>query len=243
VAAPANPGTLYLIPAPLGTGNSGSRYLASLPQEVRLLRRFVVENAKSARRVLGQLATALPLQTLELQELNEHTPASQLAELLAPLLAGEDVGLLSDAGCPAIADPGALLVRLAHEHEVRVVPLIGPCSIVLALMACGLEGQRFAFGGYLPQKPPQREAAISEAEIRSGKFNETQVFIEAPYRNDALFNALLATCRASTLLSVATDLTLESEAIRTCSVGRWRETSLPAFNGRPSIFLLLAQPG
>lgn len=236
-------GTLFLIPAPLGAGEKASRYLASLPAEVRLLRHFVVENAKSARRSLATLGLALPLQALELHELNEHTPASRLKDLLAPLLAGDNVGLLSDAGCPAIADPGAMLVRLAHEHQVRVVPLVGPSSILLALMACGLEGQRFAFGGYLPQKPPQREAAIREAESRSGRKNETQIFIEAPYRNDALLKALLGTCRASTLLSVAADLTTEREEIRTLSVGQWREAGAPKLNDRPSIFLLLAQPG
>jgi 16S rRNA (cytidine1402-2'-O)-methyltransferase len=233
-------GRLFLIPAPLGPDAGSSRYLASLPADVARIRRFVVENARSARRVLAQVGTALPLQSLELKELNEHTPPSDLSGLLAPLLSGEDLGLLSEAGCPAVADPGALLVRLAHEQGVRVVPLIGPSSIMLALMASGLEGQRFTFGGYLPQKSPQREAAIRQAEERSASRNETQIFIEAPYRNDKLMKALLATCRAATLLCVASDLTLAAEQVQTRSIGNWRAGDLPPLDDRPSVFLLLA---
>ena len=238
----ARRGRLYLIPAPLGWGGESTGYLSSLPAEVRTLRHFVVESGKSARRVLAQLGTALPVQALDLKELNEHTRDSALDALLAPLLAGEDVGLLSDAGCPGVADPGASLVRRAHANNVRVVPLIGPSAILLGLMGSGLEGQRFAFGGYLPQKSPQREAAIREAEQRSGRNAETQIFIEAPYRNDALLKALLAACRAGTLLCVATDLSLRSEQIVTRSIEQWRTGSLPALNDRPSLFLLLATP-
>lgn len=233
-------GRLFLIPSPLGAQPQAAAYLACLPPEVRALTRFVVENAKSARQVLRQANLGAELQALELSELNEHTPESAIDALLAPLLAGKDVGLLSEAGCPAVADPGAQLVRRAHAHGVRVVPLPGPSSILLALMASGLEGQRFAFCGYLPQRSPEREEAIRQLEERARIRGETQIFIEAPYRNDRLLEALLAACAGGTLLCVATDLTLATEWIRTHAIAEWRAAERPALDGRPTTFLLLA---
>ncbi len=236
-------GRLYLVPSPLGVDGHCERYLSCLPPEVRALKRFVVENAKTARQVLRRAGLETALQSLELRELNEHTRESDIPRLLAPLMAGSDVGLLSEAGCPAVADPGAALVRHAHAQGVQVVPLVGPSSILLALMACGLEGQRFAFCGYLPQRSPQREAAIRALEERARRQRETQIFIEAPYRNDRLLDALLSACRADTLLCVAVDLTLATEWIHTGAVSQWREAVRPALAGRPATFLLLSLNG
>jgi 16S rRNA (cytidine1402-2'-O)-methyltransferase len=235
-----NPGRLYLIPSPLGSTAAGIGYLGCLPAEVRQLAHFVVENARSARRVLGGLGLTRPLQSLDIQELNEHTPAHRLDGLLVPLLAGEDVGLLSEAGCPAIADPGAQLVRRAHANGVRVLPLIGPSAILLALMASGLDGQRFAFCGYLPRRSAQREIAIRQAEERSRRLSQTQIFIETPYRNDALLAALLGTCAETTLLCIAADLTRQSEQIVMRSIAQWRASQPLTLDHRPTTFLLLA---
>ncbi|MBI5329777.1 MAG: SAM-dependent methyltransferase [Betaproteobacteria bacterium] len=234
--------TLYLIPCPLGLTPLDH----VLPEETRRiaagLATFVVENAKSARAFLKQVGTALPLQQLTLLELNEHTRANEMAALLAPLLAGEDVGVISEAGCPAIADPGAELARLAHQHGIRVRPLVGPSSILLALMGSGLVGQRFAFHGYLPAKPEERVQALRELEARSRREDAAQAFIETPYRNDALFDALVATCHENTLLTLACDLTLGSETLVTRRVSDWRK-SRPEIHRRPCVFLLQALGG
>jgi len=173
-------------------------------------------------------------------ELNEHTPAANVPRLLAPLREGRPLGLLSEAGCPAIADPGAALVEAAHAAGFRVVPLIGPSAITLALMASGLEGQRFAFCGYLPREARERARRIKELEQRSRREQETEIFIETPYRNDALLGALLDTCAPATRLCVAADLTLATESVRTQSVADWRR-SRATLGKRPAVFLLLAR--
>ena len=173
-------------------------------------------------------------------ELNEHTPPASVPRLLAPLREGRPLGLLSEAGCPAIADPGAALVEAAHAAGFRVVPLIGPSAITLALMASGLEGQRFAFCGYLPREARERARRIKELEQRSRREQETEIFIETPYRNDALLGALLDTCAPATRLCVAADLTLATESVRTHSVADWRR-SRATLGKRPAVFLLLAR--
>jgi 16S rRNA (cytidine1402-2'-O)-methyltransferase len=215
-------GTLYLIPTPLGD----TPLAQVLPEETRRiaasLATFIVEHPKTARAFLKQLDTALPLQQLTLLALNEHTKASELDALLQPLLAGQDVGLMSEAGCPAVADPGAELVRLAHRHGIRVKPLVGPSSILLALMGSGLVGQRFTFHGYLPAKPEARAKALRELEQRAEKEHAAQIFIETPYRNPALLETILSTCQAHTLLTIACDLTLATESIVSKPVGEWR---------------------
>lgn len=230
-------GTLYLIPTPLGE----TPLDLVLPEATRhiaaRLDHFVVEHAKTARAFLKQTGTAAPLQQLSLAELNEHTRDSELEALLAPLLAGHDVGLLSEAGCPAVADPGANLVRLAHRAGIRVKPLVGPSSILLALMASGLVGQRFSFHGYLPAKPEERSKALKELEKRAGRDDAAQVFIETPYRNGAMLDGILAACQGDTVLSVACDLTLESEFIATKRVAEWPQ-ALPDLHKRPCVFLL-----
>jgi 16S rRNA (cytidine1402-2'-O)-methyltransferase len=233
-------GTLYLIPVPLGPTPPE----ISLPPQVlatlRPLTHFIVEQAKTARAFLKVAGTELPLQELALEELNEHTKASQLTQLLAPLRAGHDVGLLSEAGCPAVADPGANLVALAQRENIRVVPLIGPSSLLLALMASGLNGQRFAFHGYLPAKELERRKALNDLETESRKHHQTQLFIETPYRNRALFDAMLHSCLPSTRLCLATDLTLPGESIRTRTIAQWKKETPPEIERRPTVFLILA---
>ncbi len=232
-------GTLYLVPVPLG--NSG--IVAVLPAEVvRLvsgLRHFVVEHPKTARLHLKALGTAAPLQSLQLKILDEHTHPNQLESLLQPVLEGMDMGLMSEAGCPAIADPGASLVALAHTKEIRVRPLVGPSAILLALMASGLNGQRFAFHGYLPADKAGRLKRIAELEKQSAQARQTQIFIETPYRNSKLFADLLDTLRPQTQLCVAVDLTLPTESVRTRPIAVWRDALLD-LDKRPTVFLLLA---
>jgi 16S rRNA (cytidine1402-2'-O)-methyltransferase len=223
---------LYAIPTPLGGAPQ-----AVLPQPVldtvRGLKDFVVENAKSARAFLG--AIGMPVRDLHIEEIKDD-----FVSLLKPLREGRPLGLLSEAGCPAIADPGAALVEAAHGEGFRVVPLVGPSSITLALMASGLEGQRFAFCGYLPRESNERKARIRELEARSKKERETEIFIETPYRSDALLGALLEACHAQTRLCVAADLTLATESVSTRSVSEWRKSRI-AIGRRPAVFLLLAQ--
>jgi len=228
---------LFAIPTPLG-GTPEASLPASTLQQIRQLKDFVVENAKSARAFLA--AAGCSPRELSLTELNEHTPAEAIDALLAPLRAGRALGLLSEAGCPAIADPGAALVEAAQRENFRVVPLVGPSSIALALMGSGLEGQRFAFCGYLPREAADRTRRIKELEVRSRRERETEIFIETPYRNDALFGALLEACGPGTRLCVAADLTLPTESIRTRTIADWRRAR-EAPGKRPAVFLLLAR--
>ncbi len=230
-------GILYLIPTPLGDTSLDIVLPAETRRIAASLTTFVVEQAKTARAFLKQLPTATPIQQLTLLELNEHTPAGELQNLIAPLRADQDVGLISEAGCPAIADPGANLVRLAHQHNIRVRPLTGPSSILLALMGSGLVGQRFAFHGYLPAKTDERGKALRELERRANKEDAAQVFIETPYRNLAMLESVLATCQPDTLLTIACDLTLDSEFIATRKISAWRG-NLPDIQKRPTVFLL-----
>jgi 16S rRNA (cytidine1402-2'-O)-methyltransferase len=233
-------GTLYLIPVPLGPSAPQESLTPGVLATIRPLGHFVVEQAKTARAFLKAAGTDKPLQELELKELNEHTKSDALSDLLAPLRAGLDVGLLSEAGCPAVADPGANLVALAQQENIRVVPLIGPSSLLLALMASGLNGQRFAFQGYLPAKEAERTKALHDLESESRKRSQTQIFIETPYRNRAMFDAILATCQPGTRLTVATDLTQPGETIRTQTIQHWKKQTPPDIERRPSVFLLLA---
>jgi 16S rRNA (cytidine1402-2'-O)-methyltransferase len=232
---------LYLVPVPLAAGSPPEAVLAApVLGRVRAIRDFVVENAKSARRFLAACGHPGPIASLGLAVLDEHTRDGDVPALLGPLREGRPLGLLSEAGAPAVADPGAKLVAAAHAQGLRVVALPGPSSILLALMASGLEGQRFRFAGYLPVPGPARAAAIRELEARSAAAAETQVFIETPYRNDALLAEILATCRDETMLSVAADLTGAAESVRTAPVRQWRAHPSPP-GRRPAIFLILAR--
>jgi 16S rRNA (cytidine1402-2'-O)-methyltransferase len=233
-------GRLYLLPSWLSEDTPPEHVVpAPVLDRIRKLDCFVVESAKSARRFIASCGHPRPMRDLTFAELNEHTPASAIPALLEPLLAERDVGLLSEAGLPAVADPGAALVAAAHEHGIVVVPMTGPSSIMLALMASGLEGQRFRFLGYLPAESAARRAALAELERQSSRLAETQIFIETPYRNDALLADILQSCHASTRLAVAADLTAPSEWIRSERIEAWR--ARPGQIGkRPAIFLLLA---
>ena len=230
-------GALYLIPVGLGGDHAASLLPPATVETARTLRTFIVENARSARGFLKVIAHPGPLQELNLLTLDEHT--RDVAPLLAPLLAGEDCGLMSEAGCPAVADPGAALVRHAHQAGIRVAPLVGPSSILLALMASGMNGQRFAFYGYLPVEQADRARAIKALEARAGA--ETQIFIETPYRNGALLSALLQHCRGDTLLCIAADLTLPAGFVSARTISEWKKKP-PMLDRRPAVFLLGRAP-
>lgn len=247
------PGTLYLIPNTLGATEATPGALDHvIPTHVQALTArldyFVAENAKTARAFLKLIAIdhplAKPLQEIEIAELNVNTPPAALAGLLGPLLAGRDAGLVSEAGVPAVADPGADLVRLAHQHGITVKPLVGPSSLLLAVMASGLNGQSFAFNGYLPTDAALRAKRIKELEQRSSREKQTQLLIETPYRNGAMLEALVGTCLPATLICVATDLSLPTESIRTLSGAKWKSLlgagQMPDFHKKPTVFLLLA---
>jgi 16S rRNA (cytidine1402-2'-O)-methyltransferase len=233
-------GTLYLIPVTLGDDNISKVLPADVLSLAQQLDTFVVESEKSARHFLSTIKTIKPVRELTLNLLNEHTEDKDVAGLLTPLLAGKDVGLMSDAGCPGIADPGAKLVELAHQKGVRVVPFVGPSSIVLSLMASGLNGQQFAFLGYLPIDKALRNQKLKEIEKRSLSHKETQLFIETPYRNQHMLEAILAVCQPNTRLCVACDISLSTEMIITKTIASWKKNPLPELHKRPTVFLLLA---
>lgn len=244
------PGTLYLIPNTLGATEALSHVIPEHVQATTAgLDYFVAENAKTARAFLKLVGAGHPLcktlQEIQIAELNVNTPPQALASLLAPLLAGRDAGLVSEAGVPAVADPGADLVRLAHQHGIPVRPLVGPSSLLLAVMASGLNGQSFAFNGYLPTDAAQRTKRIQELEKRSRTEKQTQLLIETPYRNAAMLEALVTACQPGTLICVATDLSLPSETIRTMTGAKWKsqlaEGKGPDFHKKPTVFLLLGQ--
>jgi 16S rRNA (cytidine1402-2'-O)-methyltransferase len=228
-----------LIPVALSNHRPGDQSPQDIHEIVPRLRHFIAENAKSARAWLKQIAPEFPVRNAIITVLDEHTPSSAIRELLAPVLAGEDIGLVSEAGCPAVADPGAELVSVAHALGIAVVPMIGPSSIMLGLMASGLNGQRFVFHGYLPQQSNAREIRLKEIEQRSRRFQETQIFIETPYRNSALLASILSLCEATTRLCLAVDLTAPTQFVMTRSVAAWR-TQVPDLHRRPTVFLLLA---
>jgi 16S rRNA (cytidine1402-2'-O)-methyltransferase len=246
------PGTLYLLPCPLGAAHPTYPLFDVIPVEIQKLTAkltyFIAENPKTTRAFLklvnANFPLTKPLQEIHISELNINTKSDQLTDLLAPLLAGHDVGLISEAGVPAVADPGANLVKLAHEHHIQVRPTVGPSSLLLAVMASGLNGQSFAFNGYLPTDAALRSKRIQELEQRSRKENQTQLFIETPYRNMTLLEAMCKSCAPTTRLCVATDLTLPSELIQTRSIAQWRvaiaDNKLADLHKRPTVFLLLA---
>ena len=236
-------GTLYLIPVALGEATPWSAFLPAQAQAIAAgLRRFVVETARAARAHLKQLDYPHPLRETDIRELPADGPgaAAALDALLAPALTGEDIGLMSDAGCPAVADPGARLVARAHALGIRVAPLVGPSSILLGLMGSGLNGQSFAFHGYLPVAEGERDAALRALEDESRKLGRTQIFIETPYRNERMLDALLKLLKPDTRLCIACDLNTAAETLLTRSVRDWRKTERPALAKRPALFLLLA---
>jgi len=232
-------GALYLVPTSLGPDVLPASVPPGVQQTVLGLEGFIAENARSARRFLKALGYPLPLAKVPIAELNEHTPAAALPALLAPVRAGQRIGVLSEAGCPAVADPGTALIALAHREGLRVVPLVGPSSLLLALMASGLSGQRFCFHGYLPVERDDCTRALRMLESESLARQSTQIFIEAPYRNARLLEHILSACRADTLLCLAAELTLPGEQIATKTVAQWRSVAVD-LQRRPTVFLLQA---
>ncbi len=233
-------GTLYLIPVALGDVQWNHFLPASSRDIACRLVHFAVENAKTARAELKRLGHPMPLRDLQINDIPQKPSNEQLTQLLAPLFTGHDLGVMSEAGCPGIADPGAVLVSAAHQRDIRVRPLVGPSSILLALMGSGLNGQNFTFHGYLPAHEPQRSQVILKLENESRQAGQSQIFIETPYRNEAIFNALLQTCHPTSLLCIARDLTLRDELIVTKSIASWRSSPAPLLHHRPTVFILSA---
>ena len=228
-------GTLYLIPVALGEVDATSWLPPATLAIARALCTFIAEDAKSARRFLKAIAHPTPLREIDIQLLNEHTERDCLEPLLAPMIAGVDCGLMSEAGCPAVADPGAELVLRAHAAGIRVEPLVGPSSILLALMASGMSGQRFEFHGYLPVEKSERARKLKALEAQAR--GVTQIFIETPYRNAVLLDALLEHCHGDTLLCVASDLTLPAQYVATHAISQWKKKP-PVLHRRLVVFLL-----
>ena len=232
-------GKLYLLPSPLGEYEPAEVIPEGTLRVLKGLQIFVVEETRTARRYLSAAGLKGHIAELEFHELNEHTAPAEV-EALLPLFEKGDVGLISEAGLPAVADPGAALVALCHRHGIAVVPLVGPSSLMLALMASGLDGQSFAFRGYLPAKTDERRAAIRRCEKDSAAFHQSQIFIETPYRNDSLLGDLLEQLSPATRLCLAADITLEDAFIRTDSVAGWRKNK-PVIGKRPCVFIILAK--
>jgi 16S rRNA (cytidine1402-2'-O)-methyltransferase len=229
-------GRIYLIPVTLG----GDDYPAVIPQNVieitRRLRHFVVEDIRSARRFLRLIDKGFPIDSTVFHELNEHTAPTDLDNLLEPVINGFDIGLMSEAGLPGIADPGASLISLAHRNRITVTPLSGPSSIIMALISSGLNGQSFSFNGYLPVKPAQRASKIKEIEKKAHE-GYAQIFMETPYRNQQMIETLLAICSNDTLLCIASDITLPDESIRTMRISEWKK-HIPDLKNKLVVFVL-----
>ena len=232
-------GRLYLIPSPLGDNDPAEVIPAPTLALLQGIRRYVVEEVRTARRYLSRAGLKGRIAELEFHELNEHTTPQEVEALATLFDDGQDVGLISEAGLPAVADPGAALVALCHRRGITVVPQVGPSSLMLALMASGLNGQSFAFCGYLPAKTEERRNAIKAIEKTSQVQRQTQIVIETPYRNDAFFADLLQACRPSTRICVAADITLPDAYIRTRTVSEWKKDNL-IIGKRPCVFLILA---
>jgi 16S rRNA (cytidine1402-2'-O)-methyltransferase len=230
-------GNLYLIPTTLGESETARVIPSDVAAIVKEIKYFIVENIRTTRRYLRKLDPQLNIDELVFFELNQHTESHLMEEFLKPVIEGFDVGIISEAGCPGVADPGAEVVKLAHLKHIRVIPLVGPSSILLSLMASGMNGQNFAFIGYIPVKPIERVKAIRDIEKRSAMEKQTQIFIETPYRNTALMNDLITTLSDQTRLCVASDITLATEYIKTQTIAQWKN-SIPDLNKRPTIFLI-----
>lgn len=230
-------GKLYIIPTTLGESDHSRSFPSFNDEIIRGLKHYVVEELRSARRFLKKVDRSINIDELTIDVLNEHTDAKDVAEMLRFAEKGEDIGVVSEAGCPGVADPGADIVSIAHRKGIEVVPLVGPSSILLSLMASGFNGQNFAFLGYLPIKPNEKAKRIKQIESRVYAENQTQIFIEAPYRNNKLMETLLKQLAPHTRLCVAVDITLADEFIVTKTVKDWKR-KLPDLHKRPCIFLI-----
>ena len=230
------PGILYLIPNTLGENDPNDVLPQKVMETAKAIRHFIVEDVRTARRFLRKIDRTFPIDDSVFFELNQHTDRCKIDPYIKPLLEGKDMGVISEAGCPAVADPGADIVALAHRKGVRVVPLVGPSSILLAQMASGFNGQSFAFVGYLPIENGERQRRLRKLEHRAKEENQTQLFIETPYRNTKLFEELLATLKGDTKICIACDITLDSEYIETRTVSEWKQKKPQDLNKRPTIF-------
>ena len=229
--------SLYLIPTSLGDTSFEKILPVYNTEIITALRYFVVEDIRTARRFLKKTNPAIDINSLTFFILNQHTTPEEIGSFLRPMFDGNDVGILSEAGCPAIADPGADVVAIAQKNNFKVVPLVGPSSILLALMASGFNGQSFAFNGYLPIQPAERSKALRRLETKAFSENQTQIFIETPYRNMKMLEEILLSCQHSTRLCIAADITLDTEFICTKTIREWKK-NLPDLNKRPCIFIL-----
>ncbi len=232
---PTTTGTLYLLPVSLGDCDLEFVLPKRNFEVIQSLTYFIAENAKECRAFLKQCAFP-DISKAELSLINQHTEKDDLMEYIEPLLKGENMGLMSDAGCPGIADPGAEVIKLVHKKNIKVVPLVGPSSIVLSIMASGFNGQNFAFVGYLPIDKMEKTKRIKELEQFTLKYKQAQFFIETPYRNQAVFDDLLKTLQPTTLLLVATNITLSDECIEVKPISIWKKTVMPNFSKKPTVF-------
>ncbi|MFW5819760.1 MAG: SAM-dependent methyltransferase [Bacteroidota bacterium] len=230
-------GKIYLIPNTLGGENPNDVIPTGVLEILRDLDHFIVENEKSARRFLIKCGYQKPIDDLSFFVLNKHTSKEEINTFLHPCLNGQDMGIISEAGVPGVADPGSDIVAMAHKAKITVVPLSGPSSIILALMASGMNGQHFCFHGYLPVKPHERKSKIRQLEAEAKRTGFTQIFIETPYRNNAVFESLKETCRPDTSLCIACDITMPTEFIKTLTIREWKKERVD-LKKRPSIFLL-----
>lgn len=230
-------GVLYLIPTPLGDIDPALVIPAGVLELLPTIKRFVVEELRSARRYLSRAGLKGRLDTVELYELNEHTADSEIVSYLNLFNDGTSVGMISEAGLPAVADPGARLVELCHENGIKVIPLVGPSSLMMALMSSGKNGQSFAFNGYLPIKSDDRKSKIKQLEKLSKSFGQSQIIIETPYRNNALMADFLQVCSPSTKLTVAMNISMDDEFIKTHTIEEWRRKPIE-FNKKPAVFIL-----
>lgn len=234
-----NKGKLFLIPSPLGDNDPSEVIPAPVLKSLEGFRTFVVEEIRTARRYLSRAGLKGHIGELEFFELNEHTDQATVEGYLKLFEEGNDVALISEAGLPAVADPGAQLVALAHRHGIEVIPAVGPSSLMLALMASGLNGQSFAFCGYIPAKTEERRSRLRTLEKVSAQLKQTQILIETPYRNDSLFADILAVCGTSTRVCVAANITMPDAYIKTMKVSEWKKAGL-TIGKRPCVFLILA---
>lgn len=230
-------GTLYLIPVPLAEDAAAQSFTPYLVNTINQVTEYIVENEKTARKFLKQAGLTIPQSQLVIHDYGKHQRNTDLKEFFTGLLAGKDAGLMSEAGCPGVADPGADIVAEAHKRDIRVVPLVGPSSILLALMASGFNGQSFTFHGYLPIDKVQRSKRIKELESQAERFSQTQLFIETPFRNDSLLAEVLKSCKPTTRLCIACNLTATNEMVQTKTINEWKK-QLPELHKQPTIFLL-----
>jgi len=230
-------GTLYLVPVPLAENAAAKSFTPYLADTINHIKEYIVENEKTARRFLKEAGLTIPQSELSIHDYGKHNRDVNINSFFIGLTAGRDVGLMSEAGCPGVADPGSEIVAEAHRRGIKVVPLVGPSSILLALMGSGFSGQSFTFHGYLPIDKVERSKKIKELESLASRFNQTQIFIETPFRNNQMLEEILRTCTAKTQLCVACDLTAADELVQTKTIAQWKQKT-PDLHKRPAIFLI-----